>query len=214
MKKLFGFVGFLAVLWLCFPVGSDASTLSWRDAPIVGTDVFNNGDGSLTVTVNGSSQIIPDSGALPSQSVIYINPTVWDGSSHFYDPASKAGAGSSVHVDTDSTYSYEFSWKFLGNGPISAYTAYSDSNTWSNSTFTTAELWSTIGGFWLEDVGNWQYTETWTGTGGNDRGASITSTRDFEVSSTPVPEPGTMMLLGIGLGGLALFGKRRMNKEA
>jgi len=36
----------------------------------------------------------------------------------------------------------------------------------------------------------------------------------LEVNIAPVPEPGTMMLLGIGLGGLAIFGKRRMNKEA
>lgn len=33
-------------------------------------------------------------------------------------------------------------------------------------------------------------------------------------STTPVPEPGTMMLFGIGMLGLAVFGKRRMNKEA
>ena len=31
---------------------------------------------------------------------------------------------------------------------------------------------------------------------------------------TPVPEPGTMALLGFGMLGLAIFGKRRMNKEA
>jgi hypothetical protein len=33
-------------------------------------------------------------------------------------------------------------------------------------------------------------------------------------SSSPVPEPGTMLLLGTGLLGLAVYGKRRMNREA
>jgi hypothetical protein len=32
--------------------------------------------------------------------------------------------------------------------------------------------------------------------------------------SAPVPEPGTMMLFGIGMLGLAVYGKRRMNKDA
>ncbi|MDD2898784.1 MAG: PEP-CTERM sorting domain-containing protein [Desulfuromonadaceae bacterium] len=32
--------------------------------------------------------------------------------------------------------------------------------------------------------------------------------------TTPVPEPGTMMLLGAGMFGLAIYGKRRMNKDA
>ena len=36
----------------------------------------------------------------------------------------------------------------------------------------------------------------------------------YEQVNNPVPEPGTMMLLGFGMLGLAVYGKRRMNKEA
>jgi len=35
-----------------------------------------------------------------------------------------------------------------------------------------------------------------------------------DVVYQPVPEPGTMMLLGLGLLGMAVYGKRRMNKHA
>ena len=38
--------------------------------------------------------------------------------------------------------------------------------------------------------------------------------RTWAGPTTPVPEPGTMMLLGIGMLGLAVFGKRCMNRES
>jgi hypothetical protein len=45
-------------------------------------------------------------------------------------------------------------------------------------------------------------------------GAGETVSLDANLTVVPTPEPGTMVLLGIGMLGLAVYGKRRMNKEA
>ncbi len=46
---------------------------------------------------------------------------------------------------------------------------------------------------------------------GDAWGAALDNVR---VDAAPVPEPGTIALFGIGMLGMAIYGKRRMNKEA
>lgn len=52
------------------------------------------------------------------------------------------------------------------------------------------------------------------GNGVTDGFSLLTQSFTAREGAAPVPEPGTMMLLGFGMLGLAVFGKRRMNKEA
>lgn len=47
-----------------------------------------------------------------------------------------------------------------------------------------------------------------------DLGGSVWLASTEPGGSTPVPEPGSMIMLGIGMFSLAVYGKRRMNKEA
>jgi hypothetical protein len=55
-------------------------------------------------------------------------------------------------------------------------------------------------------------TQNWTGW--YDNGMDFNDAVFYLEDMNPVPEPGTMMLLGIGMLGMAIYGKRRMNKEA
>ncbi|ABL00184.1 PEP-CTERM sorting domain-containing protein [Pelobacter propionicus] len=54
---------------------------------------------------------------------------------------------------------------------------------------------------------------TFTNNGGQIPDLSHLTLYARDVEQTPVPEPGTMVLLGAGMLGLAIFGKRRMNRE-
>jgi hypothetical protein len=78
---------------------------------------------------------------------------------------------------------------------------------------------------------NWTYSNWWAGEPNgdgvgavvdwrgswawNDEGSAPQQVMGFIAeNNTPVPEPGTMALLGIGMAGLALYGKRRKHNKA
>ena len=109
------------------------------------------------------------------------------------------------------------------------YTAVGDgsSGTWaSDPVSSTIEFYTVKAGNYFamyylatpESTGSWSTFDIWSiggpGTGGHPDngggGLEISHFIGYNPSSTPVPEPGTVILLGAGLVGLGLYGRRRM----
>jgi len=65
-----------------------------------------------------------------------------------------------------------------------------------------------------ESTGSWSTYDLWAlGLGGHPKnGGGGLEISHFSGYGAPVPEPGTIVLLGAGLFGLGIFSRRRMNK--
>jgi hypothetical protein len=112
-------------------------------------------------------------------------------------------------VNLNSVLSGADTYQFFLGGPVPAY-IHSSNAALSGSNQQGADdtmLWAWTGtgtGFVAaDDIG------TWTSLG---NGWDKASDANIQVYGAPVPEPGTIALLGLGMTGLAIYGKRRQKK--
>jgi PEP-CTERM motif len=88
--------------------------------------------------------------------------------------------------------------------PINNPSGFVSTNDWA--TFDITQDYFNLGTNTLDFV-----VSNYTGASGNPTGLRV---EFLSETGAQAPEPGTMMLLGMGMLGLAVYGKRKMNKEA
>lgn len=230
MKKM---AAILAGAMLMFTFSTSANALSIKFSETGYTDVVVNdtdGDGMINLNTkfgDFSVLFIGGSSSLPN------NPTLNSLSVNSFFVTNTAGSSKTLSVQiSDTGYKLNpayptplnalvtFGASGLGAGTNGTFSAYLDTNntifgkstpigTWGPNQLTGASstIKTPIG---LTDV-DFSLTEVISLT--QLAGNSANFNANVEVA--PVPEPGTMVLLGFGMLGLAIYGKRRMNnKEA
>ncbi|MDD2852202.1 MAG: PEP-CTERM sorting domain-containing protein [Desulfuromonadaceae bacterium] len=135
---------------------------------------------------------------------------------------------SNISVDQFDGPIYNFGANHVAGGAVASFDGFQNyfyftespqGNNWGNED----NLWfdssyiSTIGAGWYssywyggtyDECGDYASLASWSVTPINP------PTSEPAAGAAPVPEPGTLALLGIGMGSLAIYGKRRKNQQA
>ena len=218
-------------LLLAVVCGSLASAdLSWQTQPILGTDAQFTGDvvvitgpqpldgyGNPYYAWPGGPEVLgptiphynlpgdPLYGVgSPSMTVFSINPNQWIGG-HWTDPDSEIATGSGVYLTPGNLYHWKQEFTYLGSRQPSYSIVYEDDYFADPAEGGFVMLFGddALVDLWVEDIGLWNYTETWTERSNT---ASPSAFLQYSTDFTVVPVPGTFLLgfLGLGAAGLKL----------
>jgi hypothetical protein len=131
----------------------------------------------------------------------------------YYDAGIYGGVTQTINTVAGATYQLSFD---LGGSP--QYGSSDSIQASAGSIINTYSINASINNQWNNETLNFTANDSSTVisliglSGGYYIGLDNVSVT--QTGAAPVPEPGTMMLLGLGMAGLAVFGKRRMNRES